>query len=122
MLTIHKKSETLGRIELTLEAIPLGRDWQLTLLGGKKHIGALVLAEPSLPARYLSPPKHREAEISCELAQLCAQQLNCNIALCCGIHYDDITKAEIEEVLRLARSLVKDFLADRLDKNSSFFK
>jgi hypothetical protein len=111
-ISFHKKSEELPRLELFLEAVSLGRDWQLILWGGKKHIGALVLAEPGQPARFLSCPGHREASISCELAGLCAKELNCNIAFCCGIHYDNITKAEIEEVLLLARSLVRDFLAD----------
>lgn len=110
MISFHRSSDKLTRPDLILEAVPLGQDWQLILTGGDKHVGALALSGPNEKTQVLVAPGHYEGHLCRELSEICAKKLNCRIAFCCGIHYDDISKDEIEEILVLARIVIEDFL------------
>lgn len=107
MICLEKK---IGRINIILRALKMGNDWQILLSGGVEHIGAITLAQPHIPSKPIVIGTHAEGPISQELAEMCANKLNCNIALSSGIHFSNITKAEIETVLSLSREITKDFL------------
>ena len=44
-------------------------------------------------------PGHRDDVVSCRAAKLLSEALHCRGAVVCGLHYDNITKEEIGEVL-----------------------
>ena len=111
MISLQRTSDRLSRPEIFLEAVSFGNDWQLNIWGGAKHLGAVSLAEPGKEAQVLIAAGHCEGPLSREIAELCARELDCRIAVCCGIHYDDINKEEIAEVLLLAQQLINEFLS-----------
>ena len=112
MKIYQEKSVNYQRIELILQAFPVGKDWQMILKGGREHIGATALANTGYKTQVIGFPDHKELMVSEELATVLAENLHCHIAFSSGIHYDDITKDEIQEVLCLARELVDQFISD----------
>lgn len=99
-----------GRLSLSLRLRRMGRDIQACLTGGDAHVGGTVLAAPGIPAQTLSLPGHRDAEPARQLAQGLADALGCTVCVTAGIHYDGITRAEIEECRRLTDALLRDAL------------
>lgn len=99
-----------GRIQLTLKAMSAGGDLLILLTGGEAHIGAIALAAPEGLAGSPECTGHREGALACEIALELADQLRCRVAVACGIHYDNITRAEIGDTLKLARKLAQMLL------------
>lgn len=104
-----------GRIVLRLDLYAQGADWLALLRGGAPHIGATALglppAERHAAAAAPSPlgrPGHREAELAQQVADGLAQASESAVCCCAGIHFDAITAAEIEIVLRLAEELTAE--------------
>lgn len=96
-----------GRITLLMRGRRVGRDLLVELVGGDAHIGAIALAWPGSPGHALSSPDHREQELSSRIASLLANTLACNVAVVAGIHYNHITKAEIDAVIGLSLELTE---------------
>jgi len=90
-----------GRIHLVLRARWQGDDLAVTLAGGKTHIGAVALASAQ-KADMLELAGHHEGAIAKYMASTLARRLGCVVAVTCGIHYDDITREEIDFVIRQA--------------------
>ena len=105
---------TSGRLTLSLRLYGMGKDVQALLTGGDAHAGGTALAAPNAPVQTLSLPGHRDAELACRLAQGLADSLGCTACVTAGIHYDDITRAEIEECRRLTDTLLHSAL-ERLE-------
>lgn len=99
-----------GRIRIGLYAARIGADLQVLVCGGRRHIGAIALATPGDDARVIGLAGHREGELAGELAGMLARELDCAVAVTCGIHYDDITAGEIKTALELAKGLALDLL------------
>lgn len=100
-----------GRLRIQIRALWIGSDLQVMLCGGDAHIGAVALASPCGYTQVSQIPEHREAEIAVWIAARLASDLNCNVAVVAGIHYDGISALEIEQVLELARLATEDLLA-----------
>lgn len=108
-----------GRLAITLRVLHQGRDLQVMCSGGQAHIGAVALASPSsLGAAnkknqndLLTLPGHREDLLAAQMAHRMASELNCTVCVSAGIHFDSITKEEIERVLSLADSLTEKCIA-----------
>ena len=105
---------TSGRLTLSLRLYGMGKDVQALLTGGDAHAGGTALAAPNVPVQTLSLPEHRDAELACRLAQGLADGLGCAACVTAGIHYDNITRAEIEECRRLTDTLLHTAL-ERLE-------
>lgn len=99
-----------GRLELCLRLVPQGRDIHAFLLGGDAHVGAVAIAAPGEAARVLQRPHHREGELAALVAERLAAALGRAVSVSCGIHFADISRAEISTVEELARRLTDDCL------------
>jgi gallate decarboxylase subunit D len=102
-------SERFGRLSLEAVSVPMGNDLCIVITGGElPHLGAVALAQvrPSLrdhsvlsaSTSVLTLPGHKEDEIARKVAEVLATKLNKNVVVCCGIHIDDITAAEMDFV------------------------
>lgn len=109
---------TSGRLILSLRLHAMGKDIQAILTGGDAHTGGTALAAPNFPVQTLSLPGHRDAELACRLAQGLADGLGCTTCVTAGIHYENITRDEIEECRRLADTLLHSAL-ERLRASAS---
>lgn len=123
---------THGRLALELRLLPAGQDWQLLLTGGDAHIGAVILAEPAdgpeavpyqaaggrtTPApctfetedgvrlHVLRRAGHHDDKAALPLARDYCRALKATVCVSAGIHYDHISREEIDTVLALARML-----------------
>lgn len=111
-----KKSLSFG--ELTIIITEVGEDLHLLLTGGKKpHVGCTVLAVPrpsltgsgeiSATSSVLNLTGHKDEAICRYLAEEAAKRKNA-VAVCTGgFHVDDITKEQIEEVLKAVKDMVE---------------
>lgn len=105
-----------GRLAVTLNILWQGQDLQVICSGGQAHIGAVALASPHPPTDVadgekmdglLAVPGHREDMLAARMARRLADELNCVVCVTAGIHFDSITKEEIERVLNLADTLTE---------------
>ncbi len=113
--TIHlKRSFKSGAIQL--EAVPLGRDWQIILSGGKAHIGAAALAvcydadRAAVNVLQIAVYGHREDALCGELALTLSRAFKTTVAVSAGIHFDGLTAEEVTEVVRLSRELAEELI------------
>ena len=105
-----------GRLSVTLRAVRQGQDLQVICSGGEAHIGAVALASPH-PSTDVKDGKktdgllalsgHREDKLAARMARRLADELNCVVCVTAGIHFDSITKEEIERVLNLVDVLTE---------------
>ncbi len=114
MLRISKKR---GRIALEITAVPMGPDICVTIIGGAGHIGAVTAVSPQTDARTTAFGTHKEFRVTEMVAARLKARLNCTAAAVCGIHFDDITKEEIADVLALSAELT-DALCEILIHNN----
>lgn len=103
---LFTKSIGKGRIILTILAIPIGCDLQVSIFGGDAHIGAVALGANNA-STVLSASGHREKDMAKAMAAVLARRLKRNVAVCAGIHYDHITASEIAVVEDLAAELTE---------------
>ncbi|MGZ7441576.1 prenylated flavin chaperone LpdD [Paenibacillus sp. TH7-28] len=101
--------------DIKLEAIPMGRDLLLTIGGGEVHIGAASTAyeaEEGIVVQTSAVPGHKEHTLSEEFARRAAAALNRTVTVVMGIHYDDLSKAEIVAVSQKASALLDEYLQE----------
>ena len=111
-----------GRLNISLRVFRQGRDLQVLCGGGASHVGAVALAAPNVAhapqpdqsnsggqvaARVLTLPGHKEDALALRMAQSMAEALHCAVCVSAGIHYDNITRAEIQQVEQMALDLTQ---------------
>jgi hypothetical protein len=104
-------TKVLGRVEVRLHAVRMGKDLIVVIEGGMGHIGAVAAGTNcgGLPvSSVLTVPGHRDDRIAKDAAERISKKLGCNCAVVAGVHYDDITPQEIKDVLILSSSLVDE--------------
>lgn len=101
---------SLGRMELTLIATPVGKDLQVIIHGGDAHIGATAVAQPGETTHVITCVGHREDKMAFEIANMLAQNLECTICVSVGIHYANIMYEEIESLNMMAFEIANELL------------
>jgi hypothetical protein len=102
-------SNTSGRLSITLRSMEVGSDLLVVITGGKAHIGATAVGITCgglASASVITVPAHREDRVVKSAAEKLAKALDRSVVVVAGIHYDAITKDEIDESLRLCDELV----------------
>lgn len=85
---------------ITVDVYDTGAGINILIEGGEKgHIGAVAAAEAGRLIESITFPSHKE-EIICEQwARRVSQVYDGPVIVEAGVHYDNITKAQIREVL-----------------------
>lgn len=110
-----------GRIVLKFQAVAMGTDLCLVISGGDRpHLGAVAVAlvresldSPGRTASTVSNitlPGHKEDELARRIAARVAAAVSANVAVCCGIHLDRISPAQIERIVTLCDEMTDEFL------------
>ena len=119
---INSFSYSQGRIKLEIVGRWIGpEDVVIELTGGDRpHIGAVALAQirPSLKnpsevsatASVLTCLGHQEDDLAKGMASRIAKRAKINTVVICGIHLDDISETEIQDVLNGATLLEEEIL------------
>lgn len=104
---------------LTLDEIDVGRDKLIIIKGGDAHIGAVSTAyfEQKKPLTIkvdtMSVPGHKEHLLTDTIARQCAEQLGQTVTVVMGIHFDNLSKSEIEDIVYMTEDLVDRFLTKK---------
>lgn len=118
---VYESEVFFGKITLT--AVQAGKDFALVIEGGDKpHIGAVALAVPrkslkddneiSSTASVLTVTGHMEDLLARETALRVSKKLACTVTVSMGIHVENANHEHLEEITRLVRELVGEFLND----------
>lgn len=78
--------------------------------GDQGHIGAVAVCAPGMETKVITFPGHREDVICRRWAQVLAAKYNVPVVVEAGIHFNQITKEEIQEVLRVLEKGLERFL------------
>lgn len=100
----------LGRLELNLIAIPVGKDIQIIIHGGDAHIGATAVAKPGENTHVITCFGHREDKLAIEIANMLSNNIGCTICVSIGIHYDNILQKEIDALNSMASESANELL------------
>ena len=117
MLTLSKKFKTYN---INCTALKMGNDWNISIYGGDiPHIGAIALGIPrpslenknkiSSSVSVLTITGHKEDIIVQKIAKILSSTLNNTVVVSCGIHINDISFDDIQNL-----NLVIDNLVDEL--------
>ena len=111
-------SEGSGRGHLRARVLKMGKHTLIIVGGGEEHIGAVALGEPgsslsdknevTASASVITRFGHKEDEIARKISISMASFLNQPVLVCCGIHYENITPAEIDRIETNIDSLISE--------------
>lgn len=97
---------------ISVAAIPAGLDWNIAVTGGcSPHVGSVSLAEHingTVQLRTLSRNTHMDHFIGDYFAKELSTRLRCTVCVSCGIHFDNLTKDDINEIILISNSLLSD--------------
>jgi len=103
--------------DIELKATTVGRDLLLLISGGVRHIGATstaYLEGEQVKVLTSAVPHHKEHTISEPIAIRVAEALNKTVTVVMGIHYDNLTKEGIMEVVEIVNLKVNQYLAQQI--------
>lgn len=103
--------------DIVLSATVVGRDLLLLISGGDHHIGATSTAylnEDHVEVLTSAVPHHKEHTISEPIAIKVAEALQRTVTVVMGIHYDDLTKDGIMEVVNIVNQKVDFYLSQQI--------
>lgn len=101
----------LGR-ELVCQWERLDDGLQVLLTGGdQSHVGAISVAESDGRVQTLTFPGHKDQYVSEPWATALAKLFECRTAVTCGIHYDNLSKEGIAQVLTACQDLLAQLQA-----------
>lgn len=90
-----------GRTAVRLQLVPVGGDLLLMLTGGRAHVGAVAVAVPGDGVPWVDLIEigtHREGPLAREGANLICGHSNRTVTVTAGIHIDNATDDEIQEI------------------------
>lgn len=105
--------------DIELSETLAGRDILLLITGGVRHIGAASTAYvdgDKIEVMTSALPHHKEHTLSEPIATRVAQTLHVTVTVVMGIHYDDLTKEGISEVVKIVNDKIDQYLDKKLKR------
>ena len=104
------------------QLVQMGKDCTICVWGGDTpHVGSVVMstARPSLTgsgvgvtSSVLNGIGHKDEYVARKFAEAAAEKFVCTAVSSCGIHIDDITPAQLQEVSTVCDKLLKQVIWD----------
>ncbi|WP_338539871.1 hypothetical protein [Paenibacillus tundrae] len=98
---------------IRLQVVDVGQDKVFMVTGGDAHIGAVAtyyVDHDRLSGATFHVPGHKEQELCERLARKAAYQLKVTVTVIMGIHFDAITRMQIDEIVQTAERLLDEHL------------
>ncbi len=98
-----------GRTAVQLRLLEQGRDILVLISGGDAHVGAIaacdgrIVPTAAVKGGTVQMPGHREGPLATEAAETLAAAAGRTCAAVVGIHQDQATPAEIQDIVAHAR-------------------
>lgn len=89
----------------------VGKDLTFLITGGEPHIGGVATAfwvDDKIQVTVTELPHHKEGELAKECAETAARELGITVSVIMGIHIDNATKKEIEDIVQYVRKEMKE--------------
>ncbi|MGD9395644.1 MAG: hypothetical protein PVJ05_04375 [Candidatus Thorarchaeota archaeon] len=112
-MIVEKKA---GRHTIYLDAKEIGKDLLIAIYGGDEHhIGGVTTAYPTeshyrdattVSVSTLTLPGHKDYVVANTAAEKICKALEVPVIVTVGIHYDNATVEEIEEIISVVNVLV----------------
>ncbi|WHX47106.1 hypothetical protein QNH46_13055 [Paenibacillus woosongensis] len=99
--------------DIVLQEMAVGKDILFIVSGGERHIGASSTAywnEGQIHVQTCAVPGHKEHVLSEGLAMRAAEMLRRTVTLVMGIHYDQLSREEINAISGHVSRLMDEFL------------
>jgi 3-oxoacyl-ACP reductase-like protein len=106
------KSNTLFAIQI--HSYLMGKDRVFLITGGQAHIGAAAMAysiESRVQVDALTAPEHGEETLARDLARWAYAEIGQTVCVLIGIHFDHVTKSDIERIIEVVHHEMKQELA-----------
>ena len=115
----YKLTKGEGRTRVNLSAHYMGNDLVLCMYNDNAHIGAVAVGEYDHKEQRASTSVitrlgHKDDAIAQEVAHSIAKRTKRPVCAIVGIHIDSATKSEISKILDNARTLVNEFISQKL--------
>lgn len=118
---VSKRSETIE-----IRSLTMGLDVVFMVTGGTAHLGAAATAyvteDQNVRTDVLSLPGHLEGNLAAELAKMAVLALERTVAVLVGIHLDQPSKQDIENIVEEAKRKMRQVLdqwKNRTEKRSA---
>jgi hypothetical protein len=99
---------------VVIRPIMMGRDVVFLVTGGTAHTGALATAyvtnHQDVRVEVLALPGHREGALAAELAETASRTLGRTVVVLAGIHLDQPSRRDIEQVVAEAKRKMRQVL------------
>ena len=105
-----------GRTKVSLSAYHMGSDLVVCIYNENDHVGTVVLGEyeykeERASCSLLTRLGHKDDIVAQKAAYLISKHTKKPVCVIAGIHLDNITKEEIEQILENTSNLVNGFIA-----------
>ena len=110
-----KVEEKIDDFKLTANIIKVGEDLVIIIGGGEYHIGAVGISYPTasiikkgkdtITTSVITLPAHKEDIVAKMFSEKISKALNKKIVAVAGIHFDNISKNDIEKILKCCERL-----------------
>jgi len=117
-MIVKKKA---GRHTIYLETREIGNDLLIAIYGGDAHhIGGVATAYPTeshyrnastVSVSTLTLPGHKDYVVANTAAEKICKALEVPTVVTVGIHYDNASRTEIEEIISVVNALVDEIIA-----------
>lgn len=105
-----------GRTKLNLSVHSLGEDLIVFIYNEKAHLGAVAVGEYDYKEEIVSISVitrlgHKDDVVAQKAAHLLSKYTKRPVCVVAGIHVDNITEAEIKQIVENSNKLVEDFIS-----------
>lgn len=113
--------------EILIQGTLVGEDLVVVISGGDKpHIGAVAICLPSISVNdserkiytlsHQTFAGHKEGELALKSAEKISKALDKKVVLTCGIHFDQVTRKRIKEILQQVDVMTSRIINKLLEK------
>ncbi len=112
----YQASSGHDRTSVSISAFYQGNGLVVCIFNANAHIGAVALAdydhkEGRAFSSVMTLTGHRDDEVAKKQAHIIARHTKKPVCVIAGIHLDDITRDEIEQIMENAAHLVDEYIA-----------
>ena len=114
-MDLIKVEEKVGDFTITAKIIRTGEDLVIIIGGGKNHIGAVGISYPTasfieegkttITTSVITLPAHKEDVVAKMFSEKISKVLNKKVVAVAGIHFDNISKDDIDKILKYCERL-----------------
>ncbi|MDO4322703.1 MAG: alpha/beta hydrolase fold domain-containing protein [Lachnospiraceae bacterium] len=118
-ICLEKRRTVLGR-EIRIHMFDTGAGLDVLIEGGdRSHIGAVAVAGPGMETHEIVFPGHKEGCICRRWAEALKEIYHNPVTVKAGIHYDNIGRREILEILDAMELVLKEIVEEEMNENIS---